>query len=213
MAVWRFSAACLAAISTVAGCNATEPTAQQKPPTTLASGSVTQPAPPAPTARRGASERPPPGFVKVRVAGITPAAQGNAVLLVDDAQRRALVVFIGDTEALSIQLRLGGTKYKRPLTHDLIDHMLKHLGARVHSVRVDKLQDDIFYGVVVLQDGDRIKEFDARTSDGVALALGHNAPVYVAADVLERAGIALDMDGRPEAEPRLDPPGRQPIAL
>lgn len=149
----------------------------------------------------------------MRVAGITPAAQGNAVLLVDDKQHRALVVFIGDTEALSIQLRLEGTKYKRPLTHDLVDHMLKHLGAKVHSVRVDKLHDDIFYGVVVLQDGGRLKEFDSRTSDGVALALGNNAPVYVAADVLDRAGIALDMDGRPEAESRSDPSGRRPIAL
>src|SRR5690606_35925427 len=156
---------------------------------------------------------PPDGFVRVRVGGITPAGQGNAVLLVDDEQQRALVVFIGDTEALSIQLRLQGTKYKRPLTHDLLDSMLAHLGAKVHSVRVDRLHDDIFYGVVVLQDGERLEEFDSRTSDGIALALGSDAPVFVAREVLERAGIAMDADGNPRAGSRAEGPERNPIAL
>lgn len=158
-------------------------------------------------------KKPPPGFVQVRVGGITPAAQGNAVLLVDDAADRALVVFIGDTEALSIQLRLEGTRYKRPLTHDLIDNMLEHLGAKILSVRVDRLDDDIFYGVVVLRDGNRIHEFDSRTSDGIALALGSNAPVFVAKDVLDRAGITLDDDGNPDLAAQQVSPQRLPIAL
>ena len=158
-------------------------------------------------------KQPPPGFVQVRVGGITPAAQGNAVLLVDDASDRALVVFIGDTEALSIQLRLEGTRYKRPLTHDLIDNMLEHLGAKILSVRVDRLDDDIFYGVVVLRDGNRIHEFDSRTSDGIALALGSNAPVFVAKDVLDRAGITLDDDGNPDLAAQQVSPQRLPIAL
>ena len=213
MTAWRSRAVWLAAVLLVAGCNTKAPAPQDSAPAASAPGSIERPPLAAPTAGLAERSKPPPGFVKVRVAGITPAAQGNAVLLVDDRQHRALVVFIGDTEALSIQLRLEGTKYKRPLTHDLVDHMLKHLGAKVHSVRVDKLHDDIFYGVVVLQDGDRLKEFDSRTSDGVALALGNNAPVFVATDVLDRAGIALDMDGTPEAEPRSDTPGRRPIAL
>lgn len=156
---------------------------------------------------------PPPGFVRVRVGGVTPTAQGNAVLLVDDDKRRALVVFIGETEALSIQLRLQGTRYKRPLTHDLVDNMLDHLGARVQSVRVDRLEDDIFYGVVVLKNGNRIHEFDSRTSDGIALALGSDAPLFVASDVLDRAGIALDGDGSPRLDLQPERAERPAIAL
>jgi bifunctional DNase/RNase len=155
----------------------------------------------------------PKGFARVRVGGISPAAQGNAVLLVDDEKQRALVVFIGDTEALSIQLRLQGTKYKRPLTHDLVDNMLEALGAKIHSVRVDKLHDDIFYGVVVVQDRSGVKEFDSRTSDGIALALGSEAPVFVAKEVLDRAAIALDGGLGPEAESPTQPAQRRPIAL
>src|SRR5690606_6449827 len=164
-------------------------------------------------APKGYSKKVPKGFVRVRVGGITPTAQGNAVLLVDDTEQRALVVFIGDTEALSIQLRLQGSKYKRPLTHDLVDSMLSHLGAEVHSVRVDKLQDDIFYGVVVVRDDEGLKEFDSRTSDGIALALGSEAPVFVAKDVLDRAAIALDGDMNPEHYSGERPLKRPAIAL
>jgi len=135
------------------------------------------------------------------------------VLLVDDERRRALVVFIGETEALSIQLRLQGTRYKRPLTHDLVDNMLDHLGARVQSVRVDRLEDDIFYGVVVLKNGNRIHEFDSRTSDGIALALGSDAPLFVAGDVLDRAGIPLDAEGSPRLDQQPEHSERPPIAL
>jgi len=153
--------------------------------------------------------------VRVRVGGITGAGagQGNAVLLVDDERQRALVVFIGETEALSIQLRLQGTRYKRPLTHDLIDTMLDHLGARVLNVRVDRLEDDIFYGVVVLRSGNRIHEFDSRTSDGIALALGSDAPLFVAKDVLDRAAIPLDADGSPRFDREPEARERPPIAL
>ena len=158
---------------------------------------------------------PPKGFVRVRVGGITGAGagQGNAVLLVDDERQRALVVFIGETEALSIQLRLQGTRYKRPLTHDLLDTMLDHLGARVLNVRVDRLEDDIFYGVVVLRSGNRIHEFDSRTSDGIALALGSDAPLFVAKDVLDRAAIPLDADGSPRFDSEPEARERPPIAL
>lgn len=172
---------------------------------------------PAPLARPSAAPAdpatPPKGFVRVRVGGVTPAGEGNAVLLVDDEKQRALVVFIGETEALSIQLRLQGTRYKRPLTHDLIDTMLDNLGARVQSVRVDRLEDDIFYGVVVLRSGSRIHEFDSRTSDGIALALGSDAPLFVASDVLDRAAIPLDAEGNPRFDAEPEPRERPAIAL
>src|SRR5687768_4136698 len=201
----RFAAAL---VLLLAACDRSEPAGTSASSATPSGAPKSSSAPPkASSTQPTASSRipadpsqPPPGFVQVRVGGVTPTAQGSAVLLVDDERRRALVVFIGETEALSIQLRLQGTRYKRPLTHDLIDNMLDHLGARVQSVRVDRLENDIFYGVVVLRNASRIHEFDSRTSDGIALALGSDAPLFVASDVLDRAGIALDADGTPRLD-------------
>ncbi|HEU5072721.1 MAG TPA: bifunctional nuclease family protein [Polyangiaceae bacterium] len=207
--------ASLAAPSATAASSATAAPSSAAAPSSSAAplGSAIPMPHPGPSAVPSDPAKPPNGFVRVRVGGVMPAGQGNAVLLVDDKKQRALVVFIGETEALSIQLRLQGTRYKRPLTHDLIDTMLDNLGARVQSVRVDRLEDDIFYGVVVLRAGNRIHEFDSRTSDGIALALGSDAPLFVAGDVLDRAGIPLDADGTPRFESEPEPSERPAIAL
>lgn len=219
----RFAAAL---VLVLAGCDRSEPSSSTAAGPSATGAPQRAPAPfpapsssaaPTPLSRPSASPTdpslPPKGFVKVRVGGVVPAGHGNAVLLVDDEKHRALVVFIGETEALSIQLRLQGTRYKRPLTHDLIDTMLDHLGARVQSVRVDRLEEDIFYGIVVLRSGNRIHEFDSRTSDGIALALGSDAPLFVAIDVLDRAGIPLDADGSPRFDARPEARERPAIAL
>ncbi len=210
---WLLLLCSLAATSQASGCDR-EPFAAREA-AEQSSGRPAAPAPPVPTngGKAKRARQAPDGFVQVRVGGITPTVQGNAVLLVDDDKQRALVVFIGDTEALSIQLRMQGTKYKRPLTHDLIDNMLEQLDASVDSVRVDRLQDDIFYGVVVLSHGNKLMEFDSRTSDGIALALGNDAPVFVAQEVLDRASVSLDLDGSPSAAAPSETVERTPIAL
>jgi bifunctional DNase/RNase len=134
----------------------------------------------------------PRGFIRVAVRGVAPTTQGNAVLLVDESRGRAVPVFVGDSEALSIQLRLEKRRYARPLTHDLLDTMLARLGGRIDSVRVEKLENNVFFGIVVVREGARRMELDARTSDAVALAVGCDAPIFVSERVLERAGVSLD---------------------
>ena len=126
------------------------------------------------------------------VGGVAPTAQGNAVLLVDEQKKLAIPIFIGQAEALSIQLRLEKRRYDRPLTHDLLDTMLGRLGGRIESVRVDKVHDNVYFGTVIIADGPNRIELDSRSSDAVALAVGNDAPIFVARQVLERSGVALE---------------------
>jgi bifunctional DNase/RNase len=156
----------------------------------------------------------PKGFVEVSVKAVIPTTHGNAVMLVDQQARRALLVFLGETEALSIHLRLEGEQYKRPLTHDLFDDVLDGLSARVHSVRVDRLDGDVFFGVVTIEKDQTRRDYDSRTSDAIALALGNNAPIFVAREVLKRASVELDESGMPSASASLPTdPGKSPISL
>jgi uncharacterized protein len=136
-----------------------------------------------------ASVKPPAGYVEMTVAGVVGTASGSAVVLVDGARRIGIPVFIGGTEALSIQLRLEGKRYERPLTHDLLDTMVAKLGGRIVAVRVDSIENQIFIGSVLLRRGKRIEEIDARVSDAVALAIGNRVPIYVASKVLEQSGV------------------------
>jgi hypothetical protein len=143
----------------------------------------------------------PQGFVTVEVAGVYPTPSGNAVFLVHGSTARAVPIFIGDTEALSIDLRLRKQRHDRPLTHDLLDSMLHRLGGQIESVRVERVEDDVFYGIVVLRRQTERVEFDARSSDAVALAVGNEAPIFMSKDVLESAGMDLEKMLEPDEPP------------
>lgn len=134
----------------------------------------------------------PDGFIRMTVGGIAPTSRGNAVLLVDEGKKLGIPIFIGQAEALSIQLRLEKRHYDRPLTHDLLDSMMGKLGGRVESVRVDKYQNNIYFGTVIVVSGARRIELDSRSSDAVALAVGNDAPIFVARQVVDRNAVALE---------------------
>jgi hypothetical protein len=149
--------------------------------------------------------QPPAGYVVVRPKDQLDAARGNALLLVDVPEKHVVPIFVGGTEALSIRLRLDAQHYPRPLTHDLLDTLLRRLGARFESSQIDELRDNTFIGTVVVRDRDgQVLRIDARPSDAVALAIGNKAPIFMAQSVIDRAGYRidqLDKIGKPSGEP------------
>ncbi len=167
--------------------------------------------------KRSEGKPAPAGFVRMTVRGVAPTPQGNAVLLVDAQQKRGVPIFVGETEALSIRLRLSNRRYPRPLTHDLLDSALDELGAKVEYVRVDKLENNVFFGTVVLTSGKKFIELDARSSDAVAMALGRDVPIFMARSVYEKS--AIDLDQIPSEKPGgpddvdIDPHKPDPVAL
>jgi uncharacterized protein len=157
---------------------------------------------------------PPPGYVEMKVLGILPTSQGDAVMLVDDARRTMVPIFVGGTEALSINLRLGRRHYERPLTHDLFDTTVRELGARLVKVHVDDLKGQVYLGTIFVRQGDRIIEVDARPSDAIALALGNRVPIYVARSVMDAAGVPYDpAKGADREAPSAPEPRRPPSPM
>ncbi len=146
---------------------------------------------------------PPAGFVRAAIIEAAPIGAGHAVLLVDEAERTAIPIFVGGSEGLSIELRLAKQRYERPLTHDLFDKALSDLGARVQSARVVELRNGTYFAILVLVSRERTLELDSRASDAIAMALGNGAPVFVAEKVFEQAGVNLDAltDGGLPKEP------------
>jgi bifunctional DNase/RNase len=136
----------------------------------------------------GVGAKSPP--VKTSVKSVQVVRGSPVVLLEADGGKRVIPIWIGAAEAQSIQLRLRGSKALRPLTHDLLDTMLSVLGAKIERVEVDDLVDNVYLGKVTLRDlkGRRYR-IDGRPSDLIALAVGAKLPVYVAPQVLQRAGV------------------------
>lgn len=205
--------------------SAAVPPAPAEPAPSIALDPPTIPDPKADTSTPESKIPPPKGFLRMTVGGVAPTNNGNAVLLVDEDRKRALPIFVGETEALSIRLRLAKRHYARPLTYDLMESALDRLGAQVEFVRVDKIEDNVFFGTVILRQGGKRIELDARTSDAVGLALGHGAPIFVAKKVLDVTAVDLDRIARPDDVekpsghgekpdgPKPDPHHPDPIAL
>jgi bifunctional DNase/RNase len=163
---------------------------------------ATLPAPTAsiPTGEAPIASTPPPklpdGYVEMTLAGVINEGSGASVALLDPKTSLVVEVHVGGSEALSIQHRFEHTHYQRPLTHDLMDAMMKQSGMEVARAQVDKLENGTFIGTLVVKSKNRWLELDARPSDAIALAMGANAPIYCASEVIKRAGVPKDqVDG------------------
>ncbi len=185
---------------------------------TLAIGCTAAPPPPPPVAPK---PPPPPseptglpaGYVEMKPDRVLELGQQAALLLVDEPDNLVLPVFIGGTEGASIAGRLEHVKPPRPLTHDLLDHVLQKLHATLVQVQVDELRRDqtdeggVYIGSIFLRVGDQVIKLDARPSDAIALALGSHVPIYVARKVLDQTGMKWDEIKKQLQQPMSGPEG------
>lgn len=133
--------------------------------------------------------KPPKGFTEMVVAGVVPHDEGNTVILADVPRDLFLPIGISDAAALAIHLRLEGKRFSRPLTHDLVDQIIRRLNGKLMKVQIDALNNDTFHGTLYMKVKTEVVQIDARASDALALALGSHAPIYVRDTVLKEAAI------------------------
>ena len=125
----------------------------------------------------------------VRVNNVTNL---RTVVLKEKESGRYLPIWIGQAEGDAIAMRLEGQEVPRPMTHRIMDTMIRDLGGEVEHVVVSDLVEDTFFAVVKVKNGDGAIEFDTRPSDAIALAVNSGAPVFAAPDVLDKAGAELN---------------------
>jgi hypothetical protein len=124
--------------------------------------------------------------VRMLIKGLMMDPVTNMPILVlrDEAGERTLPIWIGMFEAHAVALQLENSGSPRPMTHDLLKHMIEALGGTVSEVHITDVRDGTFYALIYLNaNGDQVA-VDSRPSDALALALRTRAPVYVAEHVL-----------------------------
>ncbi|AKC82580.1 hypothetical protein IMCC26134_06990 [Verrucomicrobia bacterium IMCC26134] len=123
----------------------------------------------------------------VIVKGLMPTANGCAVFLGDEG--KTFVIYVDHAVGNAIQMSLDGVKKDRPLTHDLIAHILTGLGATLEHIVINDVNEGTFFARILLRMenelGKKIVELDARPSDSIVLALTHKRPILVANKVYE----------------------------
>jgi len=117
--------------------------------------------------------------MKVDKLGIDLLTHDPVVILKDLEGRRYLPILIGPFEATAIALALEGTQVPRPLSHDLMRTMLEALSAKLEQIVIHDIKDSTFFAKLVVRTNGETQEIDARPSDGIALALRMQAPIYV----------------------------------
>jgi RNA polymerase sigma-70 factor (ECF subfamily) len=117
--------------------------------------------------------------LEMHVADVRRAGERHILML--EGGGRALKIWVGVAEALSIAVLLEDVELPRPGTHHLTMALLSARGTSIREVRINRLADETFYADVVLADGTAV---DARPSDGIALALIAKAPILVDEAVL-----------------------------
>ena len=126
--------------------------------------------------------------MRVMAIGVESGAQ-RPVLLLQEASgdHRLLPVWIGAAEANTIALEHHGIAGPRPMTHQLIGHVLTAFGRHLEQVRITEVRNNIFYAELILDGDTRVS---ARVSDAVALALHLGIPIHAEDAVLDTAAVA-----------------------
>lgn len=125
--------------------------------------------------------------VPVTIKGLIPTSTGVAVFL--GTEHKTFVIYIDPAVGQSLSLAINEVKRSRPLTHDLVTHILMGLEAKLDRVIINDVDSDKFFARLIInmenELGKKIIEIDARPSDSLVLAVQSKRPIFVAQTVLD----------------------------
>ena len=137
-------------------------------------------------------------LIRLLINGISYSQTQNgayALILSELDGERKLPIVIGTYEAQSIAIAIEkDIKPPRPLTHDLFKNFCERFDITIKQVIIHKLVDGVFYSSIICE-RDGIEEIiDSRTSDAIALATRFDAPIFTYENILEQAGIIIEIE-------------------
>ncbi|TFG42640.1 MAG: bifunctional nuclease family protein [Gemmatimonadales bacterium] len=142
-------------------------------------------------------------MIEVRVAhlGLDQNTNSPVILLKERDGERVLPIWIGPAEAGAIAMEMQGVKAQRPMTHDLLKHVIVGLGGELRRVTITNVRDNTYFAELLIRRDEQMVQVDARPSDCIALALRLQAPIFTSDDLLNHSGTET---GPPAPERRLD---------
>jgi len=128
-------------------------------------------------------------LIEVKVFGLAmdPITNTPIVILKDLQGKRAIPIWIGLFEASAIATQMEEINLARPMTHDLMNQILKALEVKVLEIVINDLKDNTFFAIIRILKDDVSIIVDARPSDAIALALRAGAPIFVDEKVIEKS--------------------------
>ena len=125
----------------------------------------------------------------MKISGLTmdPITNTPIVILKDLEEKKAIPIWIGIFEASAIATEIEKITFSRPMTHDLLNEILKILKVEVLRVEIHDLRNNTFFANIHLLQEGKIMVVDARPSDAIAIALRAGAHILVEDKVIEKS--------------------------
>jgi bifunctional DNase/RNase len=127
--------------------------------------------------------------IEVQVRAVLPTSGGCAVFIGNND--KVFIIYVDQTVGSAITMFMRDITKERPLTHDLMAHLMTALGAKVERAIIraeNELQQK------------KIIELDARPSDCIAMATQQKAPIYVSQEVWDEVDDMSDVLRKMEEE-------------
>jgi bifunctional DNase/RNase len=134
--------------------------------------------------------------VEVNVRAVLPTNAGRAVFVGND--EKVFVIYVDEGVGAAITMFMSNTPKERPLTHDLMGHLMQALGAKVDRVIINDLKTSTYFARLIISAENELQqkkiiELDARPSDCIALATSQKAPIYVSKEVWDEVDDMSDV--------------------
>jgi bifunctional DNase/RNase len=107
------------------------------------------------------------------------------VMLQERESERRLPIWIGAFEAIAMALTLEHVPTTRPVNYTFAADLFRAAGGQVREVRIDRLEENVFYATVVVDSTAGERLIDARPSDALNLALVTGAPIRATRAILD----------------------------
>jgi bifunctional DNase/RNase len=126
--------------------------------------------------------------IEVQVRAVLPTSGGCAVFIGNN--EKVFIIYVDQTVGSAITMFMRQIAKERPLTHDLMGHLMTALGAKVDRVIINDLKNATYYARVM----------DGRPSDCIAMATQQKAPIYVSQEVWDEVDDMTDVLRKMEEE-------------
>ncbi|MEL6338410.1 MAG: bifunctional nuclease family protein [Myxococcota bacterium] len=141
-----------------------------------------------PARERGAQER---ARERVEVEEVLAVSDDQFVVLLRTVAKpmRYLPIWVGESEALAIRLKLDRRHPPRPMTLNLLETVMRQGDIVLREIAIDGMRGGVFLGKIKVSRGAKRWSIDSRPSDAIGLALGKRAPIWVTKSVLNSASF------------------------
>jgi len=134
--------------------------------------------------------------VEVQVRAVLPFNSGRAVFVGNE--EKVFVIYVDESVGAAITMFMNKTPKERPLTHDLMGHLIAAVGGKVDRVIINDLKSETYFARLIISAQNelfekKIIELDGRPSDCLALAIQQSAPIYVSRDVWDEVEDRSDV--------------------